>query len=295
MFLVKLTLKTLFCLSETTSVWSSWHVSDLTACCYGGGGWMSGCGLHLAQPHRQIPHMRGSTPMFDSSGFSSESWAENGGSAPEAMCFCPSRRALAQSSPRTFGINQWHYRISTAAVCGQMICSAEKIWLKSVWYENEIDSIIIYAHICTTVSVRLMRCFTFEKVLLFCPQVSEDIAFKYMLQLTNCVKSFFTLLSVSDRGLFYSGDMKDRAGRGVQSKQNMVLMLPGIATMPVWGARFPFFHPSLFFSVAQQGRIFPVVFWDTGKIISCFSLLVCSCIKKQSALRRAAQLTEVPD
>lgn len=207
---------------------------------------MWGCGLRLAQPHRQIPHMRGSTPTFDSSGFSSESWAGNGGSAPEAMCFCPYRRALAQSSPRLFGINQWNYRISTAAVCGQMIGSAEKIWLKSVWYENEIDGIIIYAHICTTVSVRLMRCFTFEKVLLFCPQVSEDIAFKCMLQLTNCVKSFFTLLLVSDRGLFYSGDMKDRAGRGAQSKQNMVLMLPIIATIPVSRSAFPFFRPSYF-------------------------------------------------
>lgn len=91
-----------------------------------------------------------------------------------------------------------------------------------------------------------MRCFTFEKVLLFCPQVSVDIAFKYMLQLTNCIKSFFTLLLVSDRGLFHSGDMKDRAARGAQPKQNMVLMLPGIATMPVPRACFPFFRPSYF-------------------------------------------------
>lgn len=50
---------------------------------HGGGAWMSGCGLRLAQPHTQIPHMRGATPMFDSSGFSSESWAENGGAALE--------------------------------------------------------------------------------------------------------------------------------------------------------------------------------------------------------------------
>lgn len=56
------------------------------------------------------------------------------------------------------------------------------------------------------VAVRLMRCFTFEKVLLFCPQVSEDIAFKYMLQLTNCVKSFFHfVVGVRQRPLLLRG------------------------------------------------------------------------------------------
>lgn len=141
-------------------------------------------------------------------------------------------------------------------------------------------------------AVRLMRCFTFEKVLLFCPQVSEDIAFKYMLQLTNCAKSFFTLLLVSDRGLFYSGDMKDQAGRGAQSKQNMVLMLPVIATIPVSHSGFPFFCPSYFgVFCCAAGENIPSCVWDTGKIISCFCLLVCSCIRNQ---RIKTQLTEVP-
>lgn len=87
---------------------------------------MSGCGLRLAQPHRPIPRMRGSAPMFDSSAFSSQSWAENGGSAPEAM-FLPIQESSHAKLPLPFGINQWNYKISTAAGHGQMICSAEKI------------------------------------------------------------------------------------------------------------------------------------------------------------------------
>lgn len=208
------------------------------------------------------------------------------------------RSLKAPPPPCPFGINQWNYRISTAAVSSQMICSAEKIWLKSVWYENEIDCIIIYAHICSTVSARLMRCFTFEKVLLFCPQVSEDIAFKYMLQLTNCVVFFHFVVGVRQRPLLLRGHEGSGWKRSPIKAKHGTDAACDCHDSSVM-LRFFFFPPFLFwwgfFVVAQQGRIFPVDFWDTGKIISCFSLLVCSCIRKQSAWRRTAQLTEVPE
>lgn len=74
-----------FLLSVLTSAWSTWQVTgDLTKCYYDRVGWISGCGRRLAPTHRQIPHIFGSTPSFDSSGFSSESSAEHGGSAPGA-------------------------------------------------------------------------------------------------------------------------------------------------------------------------------------------------------------------
>lgn len=138
-----------------------------------------------------------------------------------------------------------------------------------------------------------------EKVLLFCPQVSEDVAFKYMLQLTNCVKTFSTLLLVSDRGLFYSGDTKDRAERRAQSKQNMILMLPVIPAIPVSRSGFSFFPPVLFwcFLLRSMGEYSQLCFGIQGnhQLLLLASVQLhkkTACMKTCSAADRSSKIIQ---
>lgn len=91
--------------------------------------------------------------------------------------------------------------------------------------------------------------------------------------------------SVSDGGLFYSRDGQDRAGSAAQSKQNTDTdMIPVLHSAP----------PLLLFLLppVQQGRIFPLVFWNTGGNHQL--LLLASMQLHQKTDKAAVQLTEVP-
>lgn len=141
-------------------------------------------------------------------------------------------------------------------------------------------------------ALRLMRCFTFEKVLLFCPQVSEDIAFKYMLQLTNGVVFPHFVVGVRRRPPLLGG----REGSGwkrspIKAKHGADAACDCHDSGVMFGFFFfpPFLFCFVFFFVvaARQGRIFPVEFWDSGKIISCFSF--ASAQQQQQQLRKKTE------
>lgn len=139
-------------------------------------------------------------------------------------------------------------------------------------------------------ALRLMRCFTFEKVLLFCPQVSEDIAFKYMLQLTNGVVFPHFVVGVRRRPPLLGG----REGSGW--KRSPIKAKHGAdaaCDCHDSGVMFGFFFFILFcffFLLLLRGRgeYSQLSFGIQGKSSAASPLLVrssssSSCVRKQSA------------